>query len=608
MGLMSAILSGYGIYVLGAAETIVDDTYDGPLMEINFARAASLGFARMDKEALRRKTAPDSERDAINRRIDALSDSFFEDLEVAAQRSFGQRQSQTIELIRQGVVRWNSVRSGPVTAESETELDRLSDQIIGNFDTLVELTADESFIQRRQAIRAISDFRSVSIALTVGAVLVGVTVALLLAGRIVRPLRMAAKVADQIADGYLQTPIPTGGKDETGTLLRSMTVMQDNIREMLELEVTRRQSAQGRLIDALESSREGMILVDAAGKIVITNSQVADFFPTVSPYMVNGMDFGAAFAQIRMVLARGGEFDNSLMDAFEHPRADMLFSVSECRLGDGRWLRFSRSATREGGFFLFMIDFTEIKEREERFKEAKRQADAANIAKTSFLANMSHELRTPLNAIIGFSEIISGQMFGSLGSPRYLEYAESILNSGRHLLEVINSVLDLAKNEAGKLEVRPEPFDLRDVIHDCAQMMKDLCARAELRFDVSPMNGPLPIYGEPAKLRQIVLNLLSNAVKFNRPGGSISLTAGAGPAGMTEFCITDTGIGMSPSDIAVALTPFGQVDNRLSRRYEGTGLGLPLTKALVDLHGGTMTIDSALDRGTSVTVVMPAHG
>jgi signal transduction histidine kinase len=605
MGLMTAILGGYGIYVLHAAGDIVADTYDGPLMEINFARAASLGFAQMDKEALRRKTVPAEARGEIDHKIDELSDSFFEDLAIAEQRALGARESAAIARIRQAVTRWNSLRQNPAQAETDGEIDNVSDQIINDFDTLIELTADQSFIERRKAISAISYFRYTSIGLSGLAIFVGVLITALLARRMIYPLTEAAKVADLIALGHLETPIPAGGKDETGTLLRSMTVMQDNIRGMMAREVAQRQSAQSRLIDALESSREGMMLVDAAGQIVAANSQVADFFPTLAPHLVSGADFRTAFSVIRPLLASRGDMDESVPEPIRRIEIDQSFSVAEYQLPDGRWLRLSRGATRDGGFFLFLIDVTEIKEREEHFKEAMQKADAANTAKSHFLANMSHELRTPLNAIIGFSEIISGEMFGSVGNPKYLDYSNDVLRSGRHLMDILNSVLDLAKSDAGKLDLRPESFDVGEVISDCAMMMREQFERAKLRFDVAPLEGPLPVYADPAKLRQILLNLLSNAVKFNEPGGSVSLLARAGEAGMTEFRVEDTGIGMSPADIAVALTPFGQVDSRLSRRYEGTGLGLPLTKALVELHRGAMTIDSAPGRGTTMTIAIP---
>jgi signal transduction histidine kinase/HAMP domain-containing protein len=602
---MTVIIGGYGIYVLDTAGRIVADTYDGPLMEINFARSASLDFTRMDKLALQRKVAPEEQRAEVDRQIDELSQTFSDDLNVAAQRALGQRERALLGEIQELVARWSALRTAPETPERDAGILKISDQIIGDFDMLIELTADKSFVERRKAISAISDFRYASIVLSGIAVLLGILLTVLLARGIVRPLTAAAKVADRIAYGHLQTPIPKGGKDETGILLRSMTVMQDNIREMMEREVAQRRSAQSRLIDALESSREGMVLVDASGKIVIANSQLADFFPTVAPYVVNGMSFKPAFKQMQSVVAWHGELDDNAGNAFAASQIGTTFSVGEYQLLDGRWLRISRSNTRDGGFFLFLSDFTEIKVREEHFKEAMLQAEAANVAKGHFLTNMSHELRTPLNAIIGFSEMIAREMFGKIGNPRYLEYIATILESGRHLLAIINSVLDMAKNETGKLELRAEQLDLCDILRDCIRIMREQCESAKLRLDVPPLEHPLPVYGEAAKLKQIVLNLLSNAVKFNAPGGSVSLLAGTDENGMTEFSVADTGIGMSRGDIAVALTPFGQVDSQLARRYEGTGLGLPLTKVLVELHRGVMTIDSEPGRGTTITVALP---
>ena len=261
------------------------------------------------------------------------------------------------------------------------------------------------------------------------------------------------------------------------------------------------------------------------------------------------------------------------------------------------------SATSEGGSIIFLSDFTHVKEREESLRRAKREAEAANASKSRFLANMSHELRTPLNAIIGFSEIISGQFFGAIANVRYLDYSHDILRSGRHLLAVINSVLDLSKSESGKMNLDAKPVDMAEVLADCIAMVREQCSEAGLMLSVSAM-GQMPLTGDAAKLRQIFLNLLSNAVKFTEKGGSVTLGASDGPAGI---CVTvgDTGIGMSPEDVEIAFQPFGQVDNRLERKYEGTGLGLPLTKALVDLHGGSMVIDSARGHGTRITVTLP---
>jgi signal transduction histidine kinase len=274
---------------------------------------------------------------------------------------------------------------------------------------------------------------------------------------------------------------------------------------------------------------------------------------------------------------------------------------AERQLKDGRWVRVAGSRTRDGDFFIFLSDFTAIKEREENFRRAKLAAEAASAAKSRFLNNMSHELRTPLNAIIGFSEIISGQMFGAVANPKYVDYATDITRSGRHLLDVINSVLEISRSEQGKMELQGETVDLRYILLDCAKLVKEQCDGANLALRVSGLDGPLPVFGEKAKLRQIFLNLLSNAIKFTEAGGSVSISADASDDAVI-IDIGDTGIGMSEEDLEIAMTPFAQVDSRLARRYEGAGLGLPLTKTFVDLHKGELVLESAPGVGTHARV------
>jgi signal transduction histidine kinase len=270
-------------------------------------------------------------------------------------------------------------------------------------------------------------------------------------------------------------------------------------------------------------------------------------------------------------------------------------------LKDGRWLRVTGSRTRTGDFFIFLSDFTSVKEREADFRRAKQAAEAASAAKTRFLANMSHELRTPLNAIIGFSELISGQIFGAIANPKYVDYATDIMRSGRHLLDVINSVLDISHSEEGKMELKGEAVDLRVILLDCAKIVREQCNAGHLSLEVAEFEEALPVWGEKAKLRQIFLNLLSNAIKFTDPGGTVSISA-ATTGAVVAVDVADTGIGMSPEDIDVAFTPFAQVDSRLARRYDGTGLGLPLTKAFVELHNGELVLESAPGKGTRARV------
>jgi signal transduction histidine kinase len=598
MGLLTAALGGYGIYVLTAAGNFVVDLYDRPLMATNFERAASVDFAQMDKELARRDRADAPARATIDARIGQLSRVFAEDLAVAKARSLSDGERAAIEQIEAFVAGWNELRLGHKQAETGDELDRLAADIVHRFDMLAEATTGQSFVARRKVVSAVTFFKYSSIAALVGALLLSGAITVLLMRRIILPLREAAAIADRIADGELQAPIPPGGRDETGVLLRSMTVMQDNIRIMVEREKAQRRSAQTRLVDALESSREAIVLVDAAGRIVIANSQLARFFPAIAPSLAPGMSFPDAFRRLEFLVV-----DGAAGDAFD-PEAAPIAGGSEFCLADGRWLRVSRSVTRDGGFFLLISDISDLKEREQRLDEARRLAEAASEAKSAFLATMSHELRTPLNAVIGFSELLSRQMFGTLGSPKYLEYAESIQHSGRHLLGVINDVLDLSKHQAGKLKLGVELLDLGEIVGSCAAMMRDQCARAELNLRTQA-DPALTMQGDPGKLQQMLLNLMSNAVKFTDPGGSVTVIAEAAGDGRVMLQVADTGIGMSRDEIPTALAVFGQVDSRLARRYEGTGLGLPLVRAIVELHGGEIAIDSAVGEGTTVTVLLP---
>ena len=239
-----------------------------------------------------------------------------------------------------------------------------------------------------------------------------------------------------------------------------------------------------------------------------------------------------------------------------------------------------------------------------RSQVAQEAAEASNRVKSEFLANMSHELRTPLNAIIGFSDIIGGEMFGP-GDPRYRNYAQDIHGAGKHLLSLINDILDLSKAEAGKMELRAEPQDMEELVKECARLVRGRAEEHDLRLRVSL--APLPtVTIDRLRVKQVFLNLLSNAIKFTPAGGMVSVEAEQDMAGGVTVRVRDTGIGMAPEMIAAAFEPFRQIDSKLARASEGTGLGLPLVRTLVELHGGNVTMESAPNEGTCVSVVFPA--
>jgi len=281
-----------------------------------------------------------------------------------------------------------------------------------------------------------------------------------------------------------------------------------------------------------------------------------------------------------------------------------------CKDGQQFWAQVKISPLRDqAGCITHYVathdNITERKEAERRVHQAAEQAEVANRAKSEILANMSHELRTPLNAIIGFSSMMKELIFGPLGHAKYTEYARDINDSAGHLLELINDILDVSAIEAGEFKLYEESLDIGEVLTTCVRLIGP---RAEKGLVAVRMEIPssLPrLYADARRLKQIVLNLLSNGVKFTPEGGTVSVTAATDAAGGLSIVVVDTGIGMDQAGIAKAIQRFGQVDSQLGRKYEGTGLGLPLTKSLVELHDGELRIESHKGKGTKITVSMP---
>ncbi len=250
-------------------------------------------------------------------------------------------------------------------------------------------------------------------------------------------------------------------------------------------------------------------------------------------------------------------------------------------------------------------DISERKNHEYALVEARDVALSASRAKTRFLANMSHELRTPLNAIIGFSELMTREMFGPL-SGRYQEYSRLIHESGAHLLDLINSVLDMSKIEAGKFELHEELFSLEDAAESAVRVLNIPAERAQVAVKLHVAPGARLVFADRRAVKQILVNLLSNGVKYTPPGGEVKVLARTPDAGLgVEILVSDNGTGISRQDLERLGKPFEQVENAETRAKEGTGLGLALVKSLAQMHGGSATIDSVLGEGTTVTVRLP---
>ncbi|WP_192499436.1 ATP-binding response regulator [Skermanella pratensis] len=260
-------------------------------------------------------------------------------------------------------------------------------------------------------------------------------------------------------------------------------------------------------------------------------------------------------------------------------------------------------------------DISERRRGEDTLRQALEQAEAANRAKSDFLANMSHELRTPMNAILGFTEIMDMKLYGPLGNDHYQDYVRIIHESGEHLLQLINAILDLSKAEQGMIELREDRIDVCGTLRACRRLLQTQADAKHIALSLDLPDQPPPIlWADEFRVRQILLNILSNALKFTPEGGKVTLrircdSPGGDPAGEQSgglvFEVADTGIGMRVEDIPIALAKFGQIDSSLSRRYDGTGLGLPLTKRLIELHGGSLCIHSAVGVGTTVSVTFP---
>ncbi|MBI3706952.1 MAG: PAS-domain containing protein, partial [Proteobacteria bacterium] len=367
--------------------------------------------------------------------------------------------------------------------------------------------------------------------------------------------------------------------------------------------------AEQRLRDAIESLAEGFVLWDSEDRLDMINDAMKNTSPDYAKTLTLGMRFEDILRRhvysgvLTEAVGREEEYIARRIREHQDPPSEPV----EQRFKDGRWIRIVERRTYEGGLVSIRYDITRDKEREHQLRVAKETAEHANRVKAEFLANMSHELRTPLNAVIGFSDFARGEYFGPLGDPRYHECMNAIHDSGQHLLALINDVLEFAKVEAGEMTLSEDDLEFDSVVGACVRMIQERARRAGVAVSTAIAPPGIRVYGDERKLKQVFINLLTNSIKYNRPEGTVKITSRLDDDGGLTIAVADTGVGIAGADLEAVMEPFRQVDNSYNRKHEGTGLGLPLTKRLIELHGGTIAIDSTVGAGTTVTVRLPAE-
>jgi PAS domain S-box-containing protein len=378
--------------------------------------------------------------------------------------------------------------------------------------------------------------------------------------------------------------------------------IEDSLRRAAADAALKAKRSESRLAAMLEIAPTAIIATDQNGTIRLCSRGAAKMFGYAAQEMI-GLPVTLLFSDDRVV---GGGPPLSFEDIVQRLRRGEIKGRTQS--GTQFPLEGESYELADGGegalTIMMLTDATERRRQERALRHAKESAEAANRAKTQFLANMSHELRTPLNAIIGFSEVISNKLFGELND-RYTDYASDIVASGRHLLGLINDILDLSKIDLGQATLSEGEVDLTRAVHSCQRLMFERAERGGVHVQVMlPQSLPL-LWADETKVKQIVLNLLSNAVKFTERGGRVTISAAILTDGGLSLSIIDTGIGMRSEDIPKAMTPFGQLESTFERRFEGTGLGLPLVQRLVELHGAEFRLDSHPGKGTKAEVRFP---
>lgn len=475
---------------------------------------------------------------------------------------------------------------------------------------VVELPAAEGFAPLDRIIRRF-------VLVFLAAATLTVVIVLYFSRHTMRPLRRFEDAINRVAAGERDVRMAEDDTSELAALGRAFNIMADSL-DRKTAALTRNEA---RLRAIAETVPAGILLATLPkGDLVFANDYAARTAGTdIEGFMQHRtVDFYADPTERDHVLAEIAEFgavyDRELrIRRLDGELAWILMSIARLPLEEGPMLlsTFVDITDRKNAQLALLTARDELEEKVRRrtreLTEARERAEAASLTKTQFLANMSHELRTPLNAIIGFSETMEKEIFGPMGGPRYKEYAANIHESGRHLLDLIGDILDVAAIESERLALHEETVRLSDAFVICERQIRPLAERRGVSLSIGEHGGLPALRADDRRVRQVLLNLMSNAVKFTPRGGSVTVGVRLDAGGPLVLSVTDTGIGMSPDEVLKAFEPFGQAESGFELSKEGTGLGLHLSRSLMELHGGSLSIDSVPGRGTTARATFPAE-
>ncbi|WEX74167.1 response regulator [Sinorhizobium numidicum] len=482
-----------------------------------------------------------------------------------------------------------------------------SGNVDADLNKLVEQVKADAEAARNEVVKQ-TEKTATAAAILVGVlVLLGSFLTLLVLRSIVGPLRRLNRVIGDLTEGRYDVEIPDESGDEFGAMAKTLSLFQQSAieKKRLEDEAERQRRT---IAAALEAISDGFVLYDPDDRILVANSKYCEIFPNHKPNELRGKSFREI---LEHNLAKGqvdleGKSPEEWIEDRLRLHRDPAGLVDEKRFGD-KWVRITKRKIPDGGTVAVYTDITELKERQVELEGAKSNAESASEAKSRFLASMSHELRTPLNAIIGYSEMLIEEARDHDGE--LVPDLEKIASAGRHLLSLINDILDLSKIEANKMEIFLETFDVADLLRDVSATVAPLMAKNRNEF-IEDIQGDLgEMHSDQTKLRQNLFNLLSNAAKFTN-GGRVILSVRRERRADSDwlvFKVSDTGIGMTAEQQERLFNAFTQADASTTRNYGGTGLGLSITRSFSRMIGGVVSVESQVGKGSVFTMEVPAQ-